>query len=81
MDASHCTLTIDASQSMGPVRGLVMTPFLRKLFYGINFKPFIDEAERRATTHREGIRNPRVVIMRRSTLRFVRERPCCGSRP
>jgi hypothetical protein len=27
----------------------VMRPFLRKLFYGINFKPFIEEAERRAT--------------------------------
>ena len=57
MDASHCTLTIDASQSMGPVRGLVMTPFLRKLFYGINFKPFIEEAERRATTEKP-IPNP-----------------------
>ena len=34
MDASHCTLTIDASQSMGPVRGLVMRPVLMKLFYG-----------------------------------------------
>jgi hypothetical protein len=49
VDADHCTLTIDASQSMGPVRGLVMKPFLKKLFYGINFTPFINEAERRAT--------------------------------
>jgi ribosome-associated toxin RatA of RatAB toxin-antitoxin module len=57
VDASHCTLTIDASQRMRPVRGLVMRPFLRKLFYGINFKPFIEEAERRATTEKP-IPNP-----------------------
>lgn len=48
VDADHSTLTIDASQSMGPVRGLLMKPFLKKLFYGINFTPFIEEAERRA---------------------------------
>jgi ribosome-associated toxin RatA of RatAB toxin-antitoxin module len=47
VDASHSTLTIDASQHIGPVRGLVMRPFLKKLFYGINFTPFIEEAERR----------------------------------
>ena len=47
-DSAHCTLTIDASQSMGPVRGVVMRPALKKLFYGINFTPFIEEAERRA---------------------------------
>jgi ribosome-associated toxin RatA of RatAB toxin-antitoxin module len=49
IDESHCTLTIDAAQSMGPIRGLVMRPFLKRLFYGINFTPFIQEAERRAT--------------------------------
>ena len=48
VDATHCTLTIDASQSMGPVRGVLMKPALKKLFYGINFTPFIQEAERRA---------------------------------
>jgi ribosome-associated toxin RatA of RatAB toxin-antitoxin module len=48
VDAGHSTLTIDASQQMGPVRGLVMRPLLKKLFYGINFTPFIQEAERRA---------------------------------
>jgi ribosome-associated toxin RatA of RatAB toxin-antitoxin module len=48
VDDSHCTLTIDAAQSMGPVRGLAMKPALKHLFYGINFTPFIDEAERRA---------------------------------
>jgi ribosome-associated toxin RatA of RatAB toxin-antitoxin module len=48
VDDSHSTLTIDASQSMGPVRGLVMKPALKHLFYSINFTPFIDEAERRA---------------------------------
>jgi hypothetical protein len=31
VDASHSTLTIDASQSMRPVRGLVMRPFLKTL--------------------------------------------------
>jgi hypothetical protein len=33
---------------MGPVRGTVMRPFLKRIFYGINFDPFIEEAERRA---------------------------------
>ena len=47
VDESHSTLTIDAAQSMGPVRGTVMRPFLKKIFYGINFTPFIEEAERR----------------------------------
>ncbi len=47
VDPTHCTLTIDASQSMGPVRGVLMRPALKKLFYGINFTPFIEEAERR----------------------------------
>jgi len=48
VDASHSTLTIDASQSLGPVRGVLMRPALKKLFYGINFTPFIQEAVRRA---------------------------------
>jgi ribosome-associated toxin RatA of RatAB toxin-antitoxin module len=48
VDAGHCTLTIDAAQAMGPVRGVVMRPFLKRMFYGINFTPFIQEAERRA---------------------------------
>ncbi len=47
VDATHSTLTIDASQRMGPVRGVLMKPALKKLFYGINFTPFIQEAERR----------------------------------
>jgi ribosome-associated toxin RatA of RatAB toxin-antitoxin module len=47
VDADHSTLTIDAAQSMGPVRGVVMRPFLKRIFYGINFRPFIEEAERR----------------------------------
>jgi ribosome-associated toxin RatA of RatAB toxin-antitoxin module len=50
VDDENCTLTIDASQSMGPIRGLAMKPALKKLFYGINFTPFIEEAERRAGT-------------------------------
>jgi ribosome-associated toxin RatA of RatAB toxin-antitoxin module len=48
VDDNHCTLTIDASQSMGPVRGLLMKPALKHLFYSINFTPFVEEAERRA---------------------------------
>jgi len=48
VDGEHSTLTIDASQSMGAVRGFLMKPALKKLFYGINFTPFIEEAERRA---------------------------------
>jgi len=47
VDEGHSTLTIDAAQSMGPVRGTIMRPFLKKIFYGINFTPFIEEAERR----------------------------------
>src|SRR4029077_17030709 len=45
VDASHSTLTIDAFQSMGPVRGLAIRPFLKNLFYGINFTPFIRGAK------------------------------------
>jgi hypothetical protein len=43
----HSTLTIDAAQKLGPVRGTILRPFLKKMFYGINFTPFIEEAERR----------------------------------
>ena len=52
VDSDHCTLTIDASQQMGAVQGMVMKPFLKKLFYGMNFTPFIQEAERRASATR-----------------------------
>ncbi len=55
MDATHSTLTIDASQSMSRVTGVVMKPFLKHLFYGINFTPFIKEAERRAATAATGL--------------------------
>ena len=47
VDAEHSTLTIAAAQRMGPVRGWLMKPFLKRLFYRINFTPFIHEAERR----------------------------------
>jgi hypothetical protein len=47
-DGQASTLTIDAAQKLGPVRGTIMRPFLKKIFYGINFTPFIQEAERRA---------------------------------
>jgi len=52
VDAGHSTLTIDASQSLGPVRGLLMKPLLKRIFYRINFTPFIEEAERRAAQAR-----------------------------
>ena len=48
VDDSHCTLTIDAAQSIGLIRGLVMRSALKHLFYTMNFTPFIHEAERRA---------------------------------
>jgi ribosome-associated toxin RatA of RatAB toxin-antitoxin module len=48
VDADHATLNIDASMTMPWWKGLVMKPFLKKIFYGINFTPFIREAERRA---------------------------------
>ncbi len=47
VDGSHATLNIDASMTMPWWKGLVMKPFLKKIFYGINFTPFIEEAERR----------------------------------
>ena len=48
VDENHSTLTIDAAQTMGTVRGTLMRPFLKRIFYGINFTPFIEEAERRS---------------------------------
>jgi hypothetical protein len=47
--ASHSTLTIDTVQTMRLLKGLVMKPFLRRILHGINFTPFIQEAERRVT--------------------------------
>jgi len=35
---------------MGRIRGTVMKPVLERLFHGINFTPFIEEAERRTET-------------------------------
>jgi hypothetical protein len=52
VDANHSTLEIDAIQTMPLLPGLVMKPFLKRMFYGINFTPFIQEAERR-TKERE----------------------------
>jgi ribosome-associated toxin RatA of RatAB toxin-antitoxin module len=48
IDASRSTFGIDASMSMPWMKGIIMRPLLRRLFYGINFGPFIAEAERRA---------------------------------
>ena len=47
VDDSESILTIDASMTMPWWKGLVMKPLLRRVFYGINFMPFITEAERR----------------------------------
>lgn len=47
VDAEHSTLSIDAAQELPWPVGLVMKPLLRRLFYGINFTPFIQQAERR----------------------------------
>jgi ribosome-associated toxin RatA of RatAB toxin-antitoxin module len=46
-DDGRCTLNIDAVQSMSRLQGIAMKPLLKRLFYGINFTPFIEEAERR----------------------------------
>jgi ribosome-associated toxin RatA of RatAB toxin-antitoxin module len=51
IDEHRCTLTIDASQSMGAIRGLLMKPALRRIFYKLNFAPFVGEAERRSKSH------------------------------
>jgi ribosome-associated toxin RatA of RatAB toxin-antitoxin module len=48
IDPTRSTLMIDASMTLPLLKGLVMKPILRRLFYGINFTPFIQEAERRA---------------------------------
>jgi ribosome-associated toxin RatA of RatAB toxin-antitoxin module len=50
VDATRSALEIDATQRMDPIRGFVMKPALKHLFYGINFTPFIEEAERRSRT-------------------------------
>jgi ribosome-associated toxin RatA of RatAB toxin-antitoxin module len=47
IDENHCRLTIDAEQSLGWLRGIVMKPLLRRIFYKLNFGPFVREAERR----------------------------------
>jgi ribosome-associated toxin RatA of RatAB toxin-antitoxin module len=47
VDQVRCTFTIDATQELPLPIALVMRPFLRRLFYRINFTPFIGEAERR----------------------------------
>jgi ribosome-associated toxin RatA of RatAB toxin-antitoxin module len=47
IDETHCRLTIDAEQSLGWLRGVVMKPLLRRIFYKLNFAPFVREAERR----------------------------------
>ena len=53
IDANRSTLTIDATQGIDPVRGVLMKPALEHMFYGINFTPFIEEAERRAKNGKE----------------------------
>lgn len=50
VDAGRSTLTIEARMTMPGWKGVVMRPILRRLFFGINFTPFIREAERRAKT-------------------------------
>jgi ribosome-associated toxin RatA of RatAB toxin-antitoxin module len=54
VDPGRSTLTIDASTALPLLSGLAMKPFLRRLFYGINFTPFIQEAERRARERKAG---------------------------
>jgi ribosome-associated toxin RatA of RatAB toxin-antitoxin module len=63
VDAGHSTLTIDASTTMPLLPGLVMKPLLRRLFYGINFSPFIQEAQRRTNATRSQTRWPSNLVM------------------
>jgi ribosome-associated toxin RatA of RatAB toxin-antitoxin module len=48
VDGRNSSLTIDAAQDLPWPVGVVMKPLLRRIFYRINFTPFIQEAERRA---------------------------------
>jgi hypothetical protein len=50
--ASSWIRTMDASTTMPLLQGLVVKPLLRRLFYGVNFSPFIQEAQR-CTTRQE----------------------------
>jgi ribosome-associated toxin RatA of RatAB toxin-antitoxin module len=47
IDETHCAFGIDAAMTLPFLKGVIMKPLLRHLFYGINFTPFIAEAERR----------------------------------
>jgi ribosome-associated toxin RatA of RatAB toxin-antitoxin module len=51
IDETHSTFGIDASMTLPFAKGVIMKPLLRRLFYGINFHPFIAEAERRTENH------------------------------
>jgi ribosome-associated toxin RatA of RatAB toxin-antitoxin module len=48
VDADHSTLTIDGTMTVSLIRGLVMKVVMKRILYGMDFKPFIEEAERRA---------------------------------
>jgi hypothetical protein len=48
VDAGHSTLTIDGTMNVGLLRWLVMKLALKRILYGMDFKPFIQETERRA---------------------------------
>jgi ribosome-associated toxin RatA of RatAB toxin-antitoxin module len=52
VDAARSTLTIDGTMTVGLLRGLAMRIFLKRILYGTDFKPFIEEAERRAQRSR-----------------------------
>jgi hypothetical protein len=52
VDATRSTLTIDGTMTVGVLRGLLMRLFLSRILYGTDFKPFIEEAERRAPEKR-----------------------------
>ncbi|HEY6797683.1 MAG TPA: SRPBCC family protein [Kineosporiaceae bacterium] len=52
LDGDRCLLTIDALMPLGPIRGRLMKPLLKRIFYRLNFDPFIHEAERRAAARR-----------------------------
>lgn len=48
VDAGRSALTIEATTTMPAWKGVVMRPILKRVFFRINFTPFLREAERRA---------------------------------
>ena len=48
VNESSSTFTLDGTIGMSWLRGLMIKPFLKRMASSMDFKPFIEEAERRA---------------------------------